>query len=45
VRKLTIVPGATHLFEEKGKLEEVAELSCEWFLQYLGPSAKLKPHA
>jgi putative phosphoribosyl transferase len=30
-KKLEIVPGATHLFEEPGKLEEVARLSAEWF--------------
>ncbi len=33
--KLVIVPGATHLFEEAGKLEEVAKLSTEWFTRYL----------
>jgi predicted alpha/beta-hydrolase family hydrolase len=33
--KLEIVPGATHLFEEPGKLEIVAMLSKDWFLQYL----------
>ena len=32
---LQIVPGATHLFEEPGKLEEVARLSLEWFMRYL----------
>lgn len=35
---LAIVPGATHLFEEPGALERVAELARDWFLQYL-PSA------
>ena len=34
-KKLVIVPGATHLFEEAGKLEEVARLSSDWFLKYL----------
>jgi len=34
-KKLVIVPGATHLFEEPGKLEEVAKLSVDWFLRYL----------
>jgi len=33
--KLVIIPGATHLFEEAGKLEEVAKLSTEWFARYL----------
>jgi len=32
VKKLEIVPGATHLFEEKGKLETVAKLAADWFL-------------
>ena len=30
-KKLEIVPGASHLFEEPGKLEEVARLSIDWF--------------
>ena len=30
-KELVIVPGATHLFEEKGKLEEVARLAADWF--------------
>jgi putative phosphoribosyl transferase len=34
-KKLVIVPGATHLFEEPGKLEEVAKFSVDWFLRYL----------
>jgi predicted alpha/beta-hydrolase family hydrolase len=34
-KKLVIVPGATHLFEEPGTLEQVAKLSSEWFLRYL----------
>jgi len=32
----TIVPGATHLFEEKGALSEVAQLAAQWFVRYLG---------
>lgn len=32
---LEIVPGATHLFEEPGALEEVARLASEWFQHYL----------
>jgi dienelactone hydrolase len=34
-RKLEIVPEATHLFEEEGKLEEVAALSAKWFTDHL----------
>jgi putative phosphoribosyl transferase len=37
-RKLTIVPGATHLFEEPGTLEEVARLAAEWFVRHLAPA-------
>jgi putative phosphoribosyl transferase len=33
--RLEIVPGATHLFEEPGALEQVAMLAREWFLRYL----------
>jgi putative phosphoribosyl transferase len=33
--KLIIIPGATHLFEEPGKLAEVAKASKDWFLKYL----------
>ena len=33
-KKLVIIPGATHLFEEPGKLEEVAKISADWFLRY-----------
>jgi hypothetical protein len=29
------VPGATHLFEEPGTLEEVAGLALRWFVRYL----------
>ena len=35
-KKLEIVPGATHLFEEPGALEEVARLAAGWFVRYLG---------
>jgi pimeloyl-ACP methyl ester carboxylesterase len=34
-RKLAIVPGASHLFEEPGTLERVAELARDWFQRYL----------
>jgi len=33
-KKLVIVPGATHLFEEPGTLEEVSRLTAEWFVRY-----------
>ena len=34
-KKLVIIPGATHLFEEPGKLDEVAKLSVDWFRRHL----------
>ncbi|HON10888.1 MAG TPA: dienelactone hydrolase family protein [Chitinispirillaceae bacterium] len=34
-KKLEIVPGATHLFEEPGALDEVARLAVDWYMQYL----------
>jgi putative phosphoribosyl transferase len=34
-KQLVIVPGATHLFEEPGALDEVARLAREWFKRYL----------
>ena len=34
--RLEIIPGATHLFEEPGALERVAELAADWFLTKLG---------
>jgi len=36
---LEVVPGATHLFEEPGALEEVSRLAGEWFLRWMPPSA------
>ena len=34
-KELAVVPGATHLFEEPGTLEEVANLATRWFTKYL----------
>jgi len=34
-RELVLVPGATHLFEEPGTLEEVARLASAWFARHL----------
>jgi len=33
--ELKIIPGATHLFEERGALAEVARLAAEWFTAHL----------
>jgi putative phosphoribosyl transferase len=38
-KRLEIVPGATHLFEEPGALEEVARLAADWFVRHLTPGA------
>lgn len=35
VKELVIVPGAGHLFEEPGKLEEVARLAADWFSRHV----------
>jgi putative phosphoribosyl transferase len=34
-RRLEVVPGATHLFEEPGALDEVARLAGGWFVRWL----------
>lgn len=33
--RITVIPGATHLFEEPGALEKVADLAANWFGQHL----------
>ena len=38
VKELVIVPGATHLFEEPGALEEVARLASAWLIRHLNRS-------
>lgn len=39
VKSLEIVKGASHLFEEPGTLDRVAELACQWFLLYFNKKA------
>ena len=34
-KQIEIIPGATHLFEEPGALEQVAQLASQWFTRYL----------
>ena len=34
--RMEIIPGATHLFEEAGALEQVAKLASDWFVDHLG---------
>lgn len=48
-KKLEIVPGATHLFEEPGTLTQVAGLAAVWFVKHLSAGIKSavvkEPHA
>lgn len=37
-KELVVIPGATHLFEEPGALEEVARLAAEWFERHMPDS-------
>lgn len=39
LKDIHIVPGATHLFEEPGALEEVARLAAQWFVRHLGAAS------
>ncbi|HYZ59476.1 MAG TPA: alpha/beta family hydrolase [Nitrososphaeraceae archaeon] len=41
-KELAIIPGATHLFEEPGKMEEVAQTAADWFECYLLGISKKK---
>ncbi len=36
--EIAVVPGASHLFEESGTLEQVASLAQNWFVRYLAPT-------
>lgn len=38
-RQLEVVPGATHLFEEPGTLDEAARLAASWFERHLAPGS------
>ena len=42
-KELVIVPGATHLFEEPGTLEQVATLAANWFVRHLGKATSGSP--
>jgi pimeloyl-ACP methyl ester carboxylesterase len=43
-KELEIVPGATHLFEEPGALEEVARLAGDWFVRHFqAPQGRPSP--
>lgn len=38
LKKLHVVPGATHLFEEAGTLEQVASVAAKWFVEHMAPA-------
>jgi putative phosphoribosyl transferase len=42
-KALRIVPNATHLFEEDGALEQVADMAAEWFANHLQPMTSSPP--
>ncbi|MGQ9683338.1 MAG: dienelactone hydrolase family protein [Anaerolineae bacterium] len=44
-KELVVVPGATHLFEEPGALEDVADRAGLWFRRYLAPDTSGNPTA
>jgi putative phosphoribosyl transferase len=44
-KRLEIITGATHLFEEPGALEQVARLAAAWFLEFLTPAGHLREAA
>jgi dienelactone hydrolase len=39
-KQLSVIPGATHLFEEPGTLDEAARLAAEWFARHLHPKGR-----
>lgn len=38
-KRMILVPGATHLFEEPGALEQVSTAAAEWLVRFLGPKS------
>jgi putative phosphoribosyl transferase len=44
-KRLEVIPGATHLFEEPGALDEVARLAAEWFSIHLAAAGAQLPRA
>ena len=43
--RVAVIPGASHLFEEPGALEQVAHLAADWFLKYLATFASTRQSA
>ena len=44
-KRLAVIPGATHLFEEQGALDDVAHIATYWFKTHLRPRPALEPRA
>jgi putative phosphoribosyl transferase len=44
-KEIIIVPGATHLFEERGTLEQVADHACKWFQFHFTQASPRSPQA
>lgn len=44
-KEIAIVPGATHLFEEEGTLEQVSDLALAWFQRHLVADGRADPGA
>lgn len=44
LKELRAIPGATHLFEEPGALEQVARFAADWFVRYLGAEREDSRH-
>lgn len=42
-KRLVIIPGATHLFEEPGALEELAQVTAEWFIAHFFRARQAQP--
>jgi hypothetical protein len=40
--QLSVVPGATHLFEEHGALETVTDLTRDWFNDHMPPAVRAR---
>jgi hypothetical protein len=34
-KELIVIPGATHLFEQRGALDEVAQAAASWFVRHM----------
>lgn len=44
-KRLVVVPGATHLFEEAGTMDRVSRLACEWFAKHLHRPGESTTHS